>query len=546
MDKAKIIKILLWIPVLLVLGVAAYYRLYNIREYQMFLGDQGRDVLVVKRMLVDHKLTLLGPTASVGGFFLGPIYYYMMLIPLALSNLDPVGPAIMVALFSIATTYLCFWFGKKFSNYTTGLVAASVYAVSRLVIDYARSSWNPNVLPFFSLLLVAAFAILITGSTVRRWFWLLIIGACLGIVVQLHYPAIALFFLAVPLFMLLSARHAYVTKHTWFKQSLQDAGIILIGLFVLLSPFIIFELRHGHQNFNNIMQFVFADREQGFSGGYSYEFLVRDTAYRLFLRLVAGGNDFAVYSIMFITVLGLSIALYKLVANFSVAVKQRPQTTGFPSDARWYFARILNNKKAVGWLVLLFWFVIGVGFWGFYKKSIYDYYYSYMYPLPILMFAFSVGLIMSLRLRHTVLKVAALAVFILAMANNIKSVSTVFPSQQVMRAEMVAKAVIEHKTDGPYNFALITSGNSDHAYRYFLEIYGQRPLTLEEQVTPQLMVFCETLECEPLGNSLWEVAGFGPSTIVGQWQAIGWPMYRLEHLPETKYLEGKPAPKGAL
>jgi hypothetical protein len=52
-------------------------------------------------------------------------------------------------------------------------------------------------------------------------------------------------------------------------------------------------------------------------------------------------------------------------------------------------------------------------------------------------------------------------------------------------------------------------------------------------------------ECHPLGNPLWEVAGFGPATVVGQWQSIGWPMYRLEHLPETKYLEGKPAPKGS-
>ena len=65
------------IPVLIILLLALYLRLYHISEYLTFLGDEGRDVLVVKHIL-GGDLTLLGPTASVGGFFLGPIYYYFM------------------------------------------------------------------------------------------------------------------------------------------------------------------------------------------------------------------------------------------------------------------------------------------------------------------------------------------------------------------------------------------------------------------------------------------------------------------------------------
>jgi len=38
------------------------------KDYIIFLGDQGRDVLIVKNIIVDKKFTLLGPTASVGGF----------------------------------------------------------------------------------------------------------------------------------------------------------------------------------------------------------------------------------------------------------------------------------------------------------------------------------------------------------------------------------------------------------------------------------------------------------------------------------------------
>src|SRR3989344_2122005 len=96
-----------FISVVTILVLAAFLRLYRIADYMTFLGDEGRDVLVVYNIL-HGKLTLLGPTSSVGGFFLGPIYYYFMAPFLWLFNYNPVGPAVMVALFGIATVYLIY------------------------------------------------------------------------------------------------------------------------------------------------------------------------------------------------------------------------------------------------------------------------------------------------------------------------------------------------------------------------------------------------------------------------------------------------------
>ena len=73
-----------------------------------FLGDEGRDVLVVKRILVDHKFTLLGPATSIGNMYLGPLYYYLMIIPMALSCLNPLGPAMKVALFGVITVFFVY------------------------------------------------------------------------------------------------------------------------------------------------------------------------------------------------------------------------------------------------------------------------------------------------------------------------------------------------------------------------------------------------------------------------------------------------------
>src|SRR6185312_16623596 len=100
---------------LLILLLAAFLRLYRIQDYMTFLGDEGRDVLVVWNILHGHP-TLLGPTASVGGFFLGPIYYYFMTPFLWLFNYNPVGPAVMIAIFGVITIWLVYKIGSEFFN----------------------------------------------------------------------------------------------------------------------------------------------------------------------------------------------------------------------------------------------------------------------------------------------------------------------------------------------------------------------------------------------------------------------------------------------
>jgi len=170
-----------------ILGLASFARLYRISEYMTFLGDEGRDVLVVKRMIVDGKLTLLGPTASVGGFFLGPVYYYLMAPFLFLYGLDPVGPAVMVGLFGVATVFLVYKTGRDFFDSQVGLVAAFFYAISPLIITYSRASWNPNLMPFFSLLIIY----LLRRAVVEKKYYLLgVVGFLFGITFQLHYLAV--------------------------------------------------------------------------------------------------------------------------------------------------------------------------------------------------------------------------------------------------------------------------------------------------------------------------------------------------------------------
>lgn len=77
-----------WVAVVLV-AAAFFLRFYNLEDSQQFLGDQGRDAIVVSRMFVEKDPVFIGPITSVGDIYLGPLYYYFMLPFLWLSYPSP-------------------------------------------------------------------------------------------------------------------------------------------------------------------------------------------------------------------------------------------------------------------------------------------------------------------------------------------------------------------------------------------------------------------------------------------------------------------------
>jgi len=52
-----------------------------------------------------------------------------------------------------------------------------------------------------------------------------------------------------------------------------------------------------------------------------------------------------------------------------------------------------------------------------------------------------------------------------------------------------------------------------------------------KSVTDQLFVVCEDPNCQPLGASLWEVAGFGRAEIADEWPVSVLKVYKLVHYP---------------
>lgn len=497
--------------------LAAFMRLYRISDYMTFLGDEGRDVMVAKGIVMGH-FTLLGPRASAGDFFLGPIYYYFMAPWLWLFRYDPVGPAVMVALFGIATVWLIYFVGKRWFNTATGLFAAALYAVSPVVITYSHSSWNPNILPFFALL-----SIYLTYKAVgsaQAWKYFLFIGFLLGIALQLHY--IALFLIII------------IVLYSFFGQWFMYGKIPVVpiarsyvqmfaGFLVSISPFLAFEVRHGFPNIQTIASFVVGDTAHtDYAGGGNFLFTVSDVVFRLFAKLVfyfPAPDRYPFSPLIVLQLFGLVIVLLSLASIVCL-----------------YFTK---NKFVV--ILVYLWLVVGVLLFGFYKKQIYDYYFAFFFPLPFLL----IGHLLSQVLmwgETKKQKVGAIlfsgCLFSAIFSYNLTGMPfTHEPNKQKDQARIISEAVISHTNDKSFNFALIAQGNSDYSYRYYLETLHHAPITIQNDaidpqrktVTDQLFVVCEDPYCKPLGNPLFEIAGFGPAKIVGSWDVLVVKIYKLEH-----------------
>ena len=164
----------------------------------------------------------------------------------------------MVVLLGIATIWLVYYVTNSFFNKKAGLIASLLYAIAPIVIIYSRSSWNPNVMPFFSLLTLYT---LYKGLEGRKWF-LLFSGVLLGITLQLHYIAVflgAITFFYVIFVELLRKKASAIFSKKLFKIIWPYLWDLLLGL----SPFLVFEARHGFQNIRNIIDFILFSGETG-------------------------------------------------------------------------------------------------------------------------------------------------------------------------------------------------------------------------------------------------------------------------------------------
>lgn len=490
-----------------ILLVGAFVRLFKIDGYMTFLGDEGRDVIIARRLLVEGHPPLIGPGTSIGNMYLGPIYYYLMAPALFVANYSPVGPAVQIALLGIITIFFVWYVGREWFGKVTAFVAALIYALSPTVIIYSRSSWNPNIMPFFALLTIY--------SIYRVWQkhefrWIVIAGLSFAFVLQSHYLGLLLL-PTVGIYWLLTLWKEIRSKDKKSTRSFIAKSAISVFLFLLLmSPLAIFDIRH---NFINLkaMEAFFTDRQTTVSVLPWKAIPNMWPIYTDVITRLPGGRDVTAGMIL-AAVLVLFIA-WKLITF-----------------------KKLDNKYKLNFLLLLSWFGFGLLGLGLYKQHIYDHYYGFFFPAPFLITGIAVQEIVANRKRLFVW-LSVVLVGALVYANLLQNPLRNRPNMQLLRAETVAKKVIEVSGGERFNFSLIADANYDSGYRYFLNLYGAKVVDIDPQntsatITNQLLVVCEKEKdkCDPTHNPKAEIAGFGWTKVDHEYDNVfGVTLFKLVH-----------------
>jgi 4-amino-4-deoxy-L-arabinose transferase-like glycosyltransferase len=482
-----------FIVLTLIILISLFTRLYRIDEYLTFLGDEGRDVRIV-RDLLRGNLVFIGPQTSIGNMYLGPLYYYLIAPSLWFANLNPVGPAIMNALIGTVTVFLTWFFARRLFNQTTALIAAFLFALSPVAIIYSRSSWNPNPMPLFALLSIWG---IYQVWQLKKDKYLFLVAISLAFALQMHYLGLLLI-PALGLFWLISffeSKKDPQRKNKFVKLSL----LSLFTFFLLMSPLLLFDLKHNFMNFNAFKQF-FSNRQTTIN--------------------INPANSDRFLPVIFQIVEDLLLSRQKILLPLISLLT-------FVFSVLAYFS--LDRKGKSSAKILFVWLIFAVLGLGIYKQHVYAHYFGFIYPAIYLL----AGLIISslFLTRHLLGKVSACLILIGLTVLSIKySPLQESPHRQLQRTETIVNSIIKESNQQPFNFGLIAKQNYDESYRYFLENQHANLIRGEKAITDQLFVVCEDGDlCQPLGNPAWQIAVFGQAKIEKEWQIDGIKLYQLVH-----------------
>ena len=453
-----------------ILLLAAFFRFYHLDDYLEFLGDQGRDLIIVRRFLVQGDLMFIGPQTSVGNMYLGPWYYYLIAPALRLANFSPLGPAILIVFLSLFAVWLIWRVGQSWFGEKTALLATLLMAFSPAVIYYSIFSWNPNIMPLLALL--------------SGWFlWQIwqeqqyqkipLLAFSLALVLNSHYLGLLLFPLA-GVFWFLSLKKIWQSRE---KRKFFHFSLLALFLFLfLMSPLVLFDWKHNFINFNAFKQF----------------FTVRQTTVNL--KFYKG--------------------LVKLPLVFNQLYAQLLLRRDFWFPAYFVFPLLLltgwraRKNKAV-WLLFL-WLLIGLLGLANYKQHLYAHYYGFLWPAALLLLALALS---SLNLMTWPL----LAYFLYLMITNWHGWQR--PNYQLKRAQLIARVICQkaqEKNLNHYNIVNLASYNDFRAlaYRYFL-LKDCSLIPQSEDQYPQsknLFIIWEdpSKYPQPLEVDVWEIQSNAP------------------------------------
>lgn len=234
---------------ILVFVVAFALRIYHLDQNLFFGWEQGRDAFIINDIVSGHKFTLIGPKTDIEGIFHGPLYYYLLSIPYFLGKGNPLWAGYFIAFINALGASLIYFIGKNELKVMTRVAAALIFVFSFQGNVFSRWLSNPTLSLPFTIFLIYNLKKQFTQKNflIALFFW-----GCI-----FHFElAAALFVLPVLVYYLLKN-----LKKFDLYLTLKSAVL----LFVIFSPYIIFNFRHENILITGFVNFFKAHQESSFN-----------------------------------------------------------------------------------------------------------------------------------------------------------------------------------------------------------------------------------------------------------------------------------------
>jgi len=470
---------------LILLGIGIFFRLYRLEEFITFLGDQGRDAIIIKRIITFEHFPALGPVSSVGQVFLGPFFYYFMAPFLALFQFNPVGLAFGSFFYSTIAMIFTYFILKKIDQKIANIFLI-ITTFSWILIHNARFSWNPNLLPYFSFFTLYFISLFFE----KKFIFPFLAGMFFSFSTQLHYLA----FLLTPtliLFFLINYKKILKEPLLFIKK----ISFFIFAFLIFYLPLILFDLKHQFLNIKNFIK-IFTHQE-----------IIKSTSYhQRFEETLTNFFNF----------------------TFNLKINYFLSFTFFILLFFYFLRKKFFYKKPLFQLIFLSFFVFIFGF------SVLDsfrhyHYYNTVYLNFFIVLAIFLADVFSFNLLTKIFVFIFLIFFI-----NQNQLNYPFKHQkgnfQTKIAQKIAKSIIDNKPKSPYQIAPIPLFETDDAIRYYLEIMNKKPLDKESnELWIEFYLLCYKEKCDISKENQWQLSFIKNKKVAKIWKVDRVKIYKIIH-----------------
>lgn len=429
---------------ILLLGI--FLRFYQLKERFGYGHDHDLAAWMVKDILVNKHLRLIGQQTSNLGIFIGPLYYYFQVPFFALFKMDPIAEVVASSLFGLFGIFSAYYIFSRVFSKKAGLISAFFYSLSFFVVANDREAVPTVPVIIWSMWFFYTLALISKGNQKRGF---LLFGILAGVIWHLNLALIILAPL-LPVAFILSKKRLEIKP-------------LIVGILVAVAlsiPLIVFELRH---NFIQVNAFVASltspqgDIYKGFPKFIRVLFLVNKNI----SNFIWGFPPLLINS---------SLSLITLSASFVFLIYK-----GF-----------LNKKLAI---LLALWAAIYIIFFSSYSKSVSEYYLNGMFAVYLGIFS----LLLSKFYENRKLRIIAIAILLVFGIGNINRFFATGSSRNgYLEKKLIASEIKRDSLQQGYPclaISYITSAGYELGYRYFFYLENLKLNKITDKVPVYTIIY---------------------------------------------------------